>query len=74
MGLTGDRPSNPQGRFMGLPWDWRRPTMERFRSRIWNPNDPRLFTPKTFGWGYALNFYWLVHPIRYARGRLSRMP
>jgi uncharacterized membrane protein len=21
-----------------------------------NPDDPRLFTPRAFGWGFALNF------------------
>jgi hypothetical protein len=35
----------------GLPYDWRPPTRRRLGERAWNPNDPRLFTPKTFGWG-----------------------
>jgi len=38
-----------------MPYDWRRPTVARLKSRWWNPEDPRLFTPKTFGWGYDLN-------------------
>ena len=24
-----------------------------------------MFTPKAFGWGYTINFYWLALPIRY---------
>jgi hypothetical protein len=58
-----------QRRFGGLPYDLRRPTATRFRSRAWNPDDPRILTPKTFGWGYGLNFYWLVHPLRLVRAR-----
>jgi hypothetical protein len=45
------------GKFLGVPFDWRR---RGFRARLkqpwWNPADPRLFTPRAFGWGYAINF------------------
>ena len=44
------------GRFLGIPYDWRRPTLMRLRSRWWNRHDRRLFTPRAFGWGYAVNF------------------
>ncbi|HET7573175.1 MAG TPA: DUF5808 domain-containing protein [Gaiellaceae bacterium] len=44
------------GKFLGIPYDWRKPTLARAKSRWFNPDDPRLFTPKTFGWGYDLNF------------------
>jgi hypothetical protein len=54
-----------QGRFAKMPYDWREPTDEKVKARWWNPADGRLFTPKAFGWGYDLNFYWLAHPIRY---------
>ncbi len=43
------------GRFLGVPYDWRRPTLERVKSRWWNLDDPRLFTPKAYGWGYDIN-------------------
>jgi hypothetical protein len=43
------------GKFRGIPHDWRRPTLARIKSRWWNPDDPRLFTPKAFGWGYDIN-------------------
>ena len=36
---------------------------------MWNPQDRRLLTPKAFGWGYDINFYWLAHPIRSVTGR-----
>ena len=44
------------GQFLGIPYDWRRPTVARLRERVWNPDDPRVFTPKTFGWGWDINF------------------
>ncbi|MGH3050121.1 MAG: DUF5808 domain-containing protein [Gaiellaceae bacterium] len=44
------------GKLLGIPFDWRRPSVERTKSRWWNPDDPRLFTPKAFGWGFDINF------------------
>lgn len=61
----------PGKKLAGMEYDWRRPTATRFRSRAWNPNDPRMFTPKTFGWGFGFNFFWLVHPIKWMRTRRS---
>jgi hypothetical protein len=59
---NGDpRVPDAQGKLLGMPYDWRRPTLARLRSRVWNPDEPRLFTPKSFGWGYDINFYRLVH-------------
>jgi uncharacterized membrane protein len=43
------------GTFLRIPYDWRRPTAARLKQRWWNRNEPRLFTPKTFGWGYDIN-------------------
>jgi hypothetical protein len=43
------------GKFLGVPYDLRRPTLARAKQRWWNPDEPRLFTPKTFGWGYDIN-------------------
>lgn len=45
------------GTFLGVPYDWRRSGFRaRLRQRWWNPDDPRLITPRAFGWGYAVNF------------------
>ena len=52
---------NKQGKFLGIPYDWRALTSQRFKSRIWNKQDHRLFTPRAFGWGYTINFYELFH-------------
>jgi Family of unknown function (DUF5808) len=43
------------GRFLWAPYDWRRPTIARVKSRWWNADEPRLFTPKAFGWGWDIN-------------------
>jgi hypothetical protein len=65
---TDDEPSEPnrieepQGKWMGVPYDWRRPTKARLKARWWNPGDHRFFTPRAFGWGYDLNLHRLLHP------------
>lgn len=48
------------GRFLGLPYDFRRPTLARIRGELWNPRERRILVPKAFGWGYGLNFAALV--------------
>jgi hypothetical protein len=63
-------PHGRHGRFLGLPYDWRRPTLARIRSRMWNPAEPKLLVPKAFGWGYDLNVAALVR--RLTRGRRPR--
>lgn len=46
---------NEQRRFLGVPYDLRRPTIRRFRERWWNSHDPRVIVPKPFGWGWDVN-------------------
>ena len=43
------------GKFLGVPYDWRRPTVERYKSRWWNPGDRRIVMPRAFGWGWDFN-------------------
>jgi hypothetical protein len=45
-----------QGRFLGFPYDWRKPSATRIRKRAWDPDESRILVPKSFGWGYGLNF------------------
>jgi hypothetical protein len=61
-------PERKHGRFLGLPYDWRRPTRERIKSRAWNPDDPRVFVPKAFGWGLTINFHALLRRLGVIRG------
>jgi hypothetical protein len=56
-------------KFHGIPFDWRRPTLARFKSRWWNPTDNRLFTPKVYGAGWDINLYWFCHPLRFIQRR-----
>lgn len=39
-----------------VPYDFRPPTFRRLRDAWWNPDDTRLFTPRDFGVGWAVNF------------------
>lgn len=65
----------PQGRILGVPYDLRRPTIARIKSRWWNPSDHRILTPKAFGAGWDMNLYWFVHPLKYLlRGRAQPSP
>ena len=44
-----------KGKFLGMPYDWSRPTKERLKSNAWD-KDGKMVTPHTVGWGYGLNF------------------
>ncbi|HEV8463175.1 MAG TPA: DUF5808 domain-containing protein [Gaiellaceae bacterium] len=49
------------GRILGfVPYDFRPPTVERIKSRMWNPNDPRVLTPRAFGVGWDVNWAQLL--------------
>jgi hypothetical protein len=56
--------SSKTGKFLGIPYDLRKPTLKRAKSRWWNHEEKRFFTPKAFGWGYDFNLYRLVHPFK----------
>lgn len=60
-------PPKAEGELLGIPYDLRAPTAARIKSRTWNKDDRRMFPPKVFGWGYTINFYWVVHPLGYFR-------
>lgn len=55
---------SPQGWFLGLPYDFRKPTLPRVKQRFWNADDNRIFTPMFFGWGYAVNLYQVARLLR----------
>jgi hypothetical protein len=44
------------GKILGVPYDFRIPTPSRIKERMWNPEDPRVFTPRVFGAGWDINF------------------
>ena len=43
------------GKFLGVPYDWRRPTWQRYKSRWWNPEARRIVMPRAYGWGWDFN-------------------
>jgi len=52
------------GKVAGLvPYDFRLPSLEKFKEAYWNPYDSRLFTPRVFGVGWAINFYALLENL-----------
>jgi len=46
-----------------IPYDFRIPTIERFRESYWNPYERRILTPEVFGVGWAINFYTLLENL-----------
>ncbi len=49
------RRGRAEGKFLGVPYDFRTPTLGRVRERLWNEADERILTPSIFGWGYSPN-------------------
>jgi hypothetical protein len=46
------------GKVFGVvPYDFRPPSWERLRAAYWNPDDPRLFTERPLGVGWAINLF-----------------
>ncbi len=52
-----------QGQVGGIPYDFRLPTPERIRAKVWNKNTSQVLMPHLFGVGWSLNFYPLLHPV-----------
>ena len=44
------------GKILFVPYDLRFPTLARIRERMWNREDPGIFTPRVFGAGWTVNF------------------
>ena len=64
---------NKTGRFLGVPYDWRKLTRSRLKKGVWNPEENRLFVPKVFGWGYGFNFYELARRLGLGKHFRSRL-
>ena len=47
-----------------VPYDFRIPTVERLRARMWAPDDPQVVMPQVFGMGWTLNFGRLLAQVR----------
>ena len=59
------------GRVAGVPYDFRFPTLKRFRDAYWNPGDDRIFTDRVVGIGWAINFAQLLARLQDGYRRLA---
>ncbi|WGD38456.1 DUF5808 domain-containing protein [Lysinibacter sp. HNR] len=66
--LSSDTPiEEPALRVLGLPLETRGPMSAEVRSRVWNPESPRLVVPRLFGIGWTLNLGALAVKLRLIR-------
>jgi len=54
-----------------IPYDFRMPTMEKFKEAYWNLYESRIFSPDVFGIGWAINFYALLERLSLFRQGIS---
>jgi len=52
------------GKLGFIPYDFRMPTIARFRNTFWNSEDSRIFTAQVWGIGWGINFYTLLEKMR----------
>lgn len=54
------------GRFFGIPYDYRRPSLERVKQSWWNPDDERILTPRSIGMGWDINLFQVRRQVELA--------
>lgn len=47
-----------------VPYDFRPPTVARFKERIWDPKGDHLLSPQVFGVGWTVNVGRVVELVR----------
>ena len=52
------------GKLGVVPYDFRLPTIYRFKQTYWNDETGRIFTKPVFGVGWGINFYALLEKMR----------
>ncbi len=50
-----------------IPYDFRLPTIERFKKSYWNPYDSHIFTRRVMGIGWTINLYALLERLNLLR-------
>jgi hypothetical protein len=61
------------GRLWGrVPYEFRRPTLDRLRAAYWAPEDGHVFTDTPFGVGWSVNLGRLAHGCSSGCTRLHR--
>lgn len=54
------------GQVFGVPYDFRKPTLERIETAVWSPEDPRILSSHVFGVGWTPNVGRLYAMLRAA--------
>jgi hypothetical protein len=49
------------GNVLGIPYDFRRPTLAKICQTFWNDQTTQLLVPQAFGMGWSINVYPLLH-------------
>ncbi|HYM67561.1 MAG TPA: hypothetical protein VEW68_09735 [Patescibacteria group bacterium] len=57
-----------------VPYDFRRPTLERIKAAYWNPESDRILSDRVFGVGWAVNFFRVKTLLNEAFSRLMGAP
>ncbi len=52
------------GKLGFIPYDFRLPTIERFKRSYWNQESDTIFTSEPWGIGWAVNFHALLEKMR----------
>jgi|GEM_PF-246711 len=47
-----------------VPYEFRVPTIERFRERVWDPEGEHVLSPHVFGVGWTINFGRVVELVK----------
>ena len=55
---------NWHGKVGFIPYDFRRPTIERLKEGYWNSDSTKIFSPEVWGIGWAINFHALLEKMR----------
>jgi hypothetical protein len=68
------RTKRPAGQLLSVPYDFRMPSLERLRRRLWNPEDDRVITPSFLGVGWSVNLYQALRQVQDYRPSDSQDP
>ena len=52
------------GSFLGVPYDWRFPSISDIKKTLWNKDDTSLFNKTVFGVGWAPNTYQFLKKLK----------
>ena len=53
------------GKLGFIPYDFRMPTVARFKESYWNPENSKIFTSEPWGVGWAINVHALLEKMRF---------